>query len=233
MHLLAIFQLIKHNSEVSRCNRSTFWEKNQPMSAKSSTLFVQVSRTMILLAVPQFSQLFFKVTNVLNIMGIPYAWFPTFYIFKVHIPGANTMKYHCSKAKCFTVHIYCSRNQTINQKFQGIKTIWDKHSIQLNGMLLFQTSTPKLSVLHREGTVVTNCWMNFFFFLNTLGNNKVEPRCAGKPALWGQEKKAKREKEGGKIKGKNLWFVVFSSFCGINTCPMSHFNTNFNYQLPF
>ena len=43
------------------------------MSAKSSTLFVQVSRTMILLAVPQFSQLFFKVTNVLNIMGIPYA----------------------------------------------------------------------------------------------------------------------------------------------------------------
>lgn len=116
-------------------------------------------------------------------MGIPYAWFLTFYIFKVCIPGANTMKYHCSKAKCFTVHIYCSRNQTINQKFRGSKTIWDEHSIPLNGMLLFQRATPKLSVLHRDGTAVTNCRMILYIYICTLGNYKVEPRCAGKPAL--------------------------------------------------
>lgn len=159
-------------------------------------------------------------------MGIPYAWFLTFYIFKVCIPGANTMKYHCSKAKCFTVHIDCSRNQTRNQKFQGSKAIWDEHSTQLSGMLLFQRATPKLSVLHRDGTAVTNCRM-IFLYIYTLGNYKVEPRCAGKPALWGKEKKRKKKK------GKKLWFVVFSSFGGINTCPMAHFNTNFNYQLPF
>ena len=131
------------------------------------------------------------MTNVLNIMGIPYAWFLTFYIFKVCIPGANTMKYHCSKAKCFTVHIYCSRNQTINQKFRGSKTIWDEHSIPLNGMLLFQRATPKLSVLHRGGTAVTNCRMILYIYICTLGNYKVEPRCAGKPALWGKKKKKK------------------------------------------
>ena len=37
-----------------------FWKKNQPMSAKSPILSVQVSRMIILLAVPPFSQLFLK-----------------------------------------------------------------------------------------------------------------------------------------------------------------------------
>lgn len=97
-----------------------------------------------------FSTYFFPVTNVLNIMGIPYAWFLTLHVFKLHIHVANRMKYLCGRAKRFTVHIYCWRNQTINQKFQGTKTIWDKHSIQLNGMHLFQRATPQWSALHRE-----------------------------------------------------------------------------------
>lgn len=41
--------------------------------------------------------------------------------FKLHTHVASTMKYICSKAKCFTAHIYCSRNQTIKHKFKGSK----------------------------------------------------------------------------------------------------------------
>ena len=156
-------------------------------------------------------------------MGIPYAWFLTFYIFKVCIPGANTMKYHCSKAKCFTVYIYCSRNQTINQKFRGSKTIWDEHSIPLNGMLLFQRATPKLSVLHRDGTAVTNCRMILYIYMYTWKLQSRTKMC-WKTSSMREKKEKKRQK---------TRFVVFSSFDGINTCPMAHFNTNFNDQLPF
>lgn len=73
-----------------------------------------------------------------------------------------------------SLHIYCSRNQTINQKFQGTKTIRDKHSIPLNGAHLFRRAVPKLSALHGESTGITNCQMHGCLF-HTLGNNEAEP----------------------------------------------------------
>lgn len=162
-------------SEVSRCIWNTFWKKNWSMSLTSPILPVPLGEMITLLAGPRFSQGFFfpPVTNRLNIMEIPYAWFTTFSSLKLHIHVTSTMKSLCSKAKCFTVHTDCSRNQTINQKFQGSKTIWGNRSIQLNGMHLFQRAGPKFNVLHREGTAITNFWMNRCLF-HTFGNNKVE-----------------------------------------------------------